>query len=469
MKRIPSHSSFCTPRPLMRHAVHLVALILSLALQACGSSGGDGALANNGQIALVGEYPLGLAYADSSINVSVFREQSISRLSDGSHVAAYYDQHGDVRIDHINKSGLVEVGARLSPRLPAALLADGHCGGSLGRSADGRIHVIYGAHATQPYYASFPEQLLLNGAGPPDIQATPWPRAITYPQFYLENGVLNLWYRADPESAIQHMAYSSLAGAFEPADLLNFSLEDASGAYAYMNQLATQGPKIALSWLYRLPSLDDDLVRNEGLFLALSPDAGQTWSEANGTPISLPVVRGVVSPFLDVPDSQQPLNQTSSAFGPDGRLYLTYYAKNDKGVHQIFLAIVSPDGSMDGVTQVSANVEQFDLLGRGTLVLPLSRPQIAVSENYIHVFYRQDEQIVFASRPTNDGSAAWTYSYFDVGPLGAWEPTFDRDTWLENRHLLVYVQEARQGALDTGEQGEPALARVLVFAERTVH
>jgi hypothetical protein len=121
---------------------------------------------------------------------------------------------------------------------------------------------------------------------------------------------------------------------------------------------------------------------------------------------------------------------------------------------------------MDGTTQVSDNVEQFDLLGRGTLVLPLSRPQIAVSENYVHVFYRQNERIVFASRPTNDKSAAWTYLYFDVGPLGAWEPTFDRDTWLEDRHLFVYVQEARQGLLDTGERGEPTLARVLVFAER---
>lgn len=453
----------------MRHAVHLVALVISLALQACGSSGGEGAPVGSGRIVLVGEHPLGLAYADSAINVSVFREQSISRLSDGSHVAAYYDQHGDVRIDHINKSGLVEVGARLSPRLSAPLLADGHCGISLGRSADGQIHVIYGAHATQPYYASFPEQQLLNGAGPADIQATPWPRAITYPQFYFEHGALNLWYRADPESAIQHMVYSNLAGTFEPADLLTFSLEDASGAYAYMNQLAIRGPKIALSWLYRLPSLDDDLVRNEGLFLALSPDAGQTWSAADGTSISLPVVRGLVSPILDIPSSQQPLNQTASAFGPDDNLYLTYFARNAQGIHQIFLVVVLPDGSMDGITQVSDNAEQFDLLGRGTLVLPLSRPQIAISENYIHIFYRQDERIVFASRPTNDKTAAWSYSYFDVGPLGAWEPTFDRDTWLANRHLFVYVQEARQGLLDTGETGEPKLARVLVFAERAAH
>ncbi len=441
---------------------HVLLIVLGLALASCGGSGSSDQSAGSQPIELVAQHELGLAYADSSVNVSVFREKSILSLPHGEHAVAYYDQYGDVRIDVLSVAGTTRRAARVTPRISDHLLADGHSGISLGRSVDGMIHVLYGAHATPPYYAAFDEDLLRDMPATVEITATLWPMDLTYPQFYNVGSELQLWHRVDPENSVGRMIYDPAGGGFFFDSQVLLTPGDADRVY--MNNLAVQGTNLGLAWVYRLFSTDD-MVRNEGLYIARSSDSGASWSELDGTPMVLPSIRGTVPAVVDVPDSLQPLNQVASAYGPDGWLYVTYYAKNSDGIHQIFLVTVRPDGSTEAPSKVSDNTQAFDLLGRGTLVLPLSRPQIAVSEKYVHVFYRQQDEIVFASRPTANSSAAWIHTRFDAGPLGAWEPTFDRESWRENHQLYLYVQEARQGPLDTGAQGEPTPARVVVFAE----
>jgi hypothetical protein len=436
-------------------------------LGACGGGDSGGSPGTNpvGQqppIVLEATYPLGMAYANSSVNVSIFREQSVLRLSNGIHAVAYYDEAGDVRIDTVDGGGRVAHSLWIEPRLERRLLADGHCAINMGRSSDGKIHVIYGAHVTMPFYAMFDESALQEGA-PEHLQASLWARSITYPQFYNVGGTLQMWFRLEPDTDIHRATYVPGSGGMPLTSQPMLLQDDASLTYPYMNRLAVQGQNVALSWVYRLFS-SDDLVRNEGIFLARSSDGGRTFV-SKGVPLTLPAELGAVTPTLPVPDTQQPLNQTDSTYGPDGRLYLTYYAKDTQGIHQIHLAEFDPGGNLLQAGPVSDSTARFDLTGRGTLVLPLSRPQIVVSDRYIHIVYRQGETLVIASRVTQDPRAPWTYLRLNEGELGAWEPTFSRDTWAIERRLLLYVQYARQGTADTEAVGPPAQAKLYVFRE----
>lgn len=415
----------------------------------------------NSPLLLEAIHTLGLAYASSSINTSVFREQSILQLPSGLLIAAYYDELGDVRLDTVRFNGEVIHSLRIEPRLPPQLLNDGHSVISLGRSVDGLIHAVYGAHGTAPWYAQLPEDALLTGS-PSQVLATQLPWTLTYPQIYRLGEELQLWFRTDPESAIRRITYRPETGWTQNPEAI--LLPDAvTHSYPYMNQLATLGSRVALSWVYRQESIDD-LVRNEGLYLAISTDGGASFTSGSTT-TSIPIEPQIASRALSLSSDTQPLNQTASSFGSDGKIYITYYAMDEKGIHQIQLAEFDPTGRLIGTRVVSDNKASFQLAGRGTLTLPLSRPAIAVSDDFIHIIYRQGELITIASRATSDPTSGWTLTSLDAGELGSWEPTIARDSWTIDRKLILYVQYAAQGAADTAAPTPSSLARLFVLRE----
>lgn len=407
---------------------------------------------------------MGDAWASSSINVSVFREQSVLAVGSGDYLVAYFDHSGDLCLHQLATNGRTVRRIRVLPRLSDALLGDGHCSASLGLSPDGYLHVMYGAHDTFPYYASLSidDFLLLPDAG--SISAVTWPTRMSYPQYYVLGGSLQMWFRADPATEVHRVIYDAATRRWP--DGSETLLTPGSVERVYMNQLAVYGKRVALPWIYRHAS-DDDLVRNEGLWLAWSEDAGKAWSTASGKPLIWPVAWGEQSPLVSFPTDRQPLNQTSSRFGPDGRLYLTCYAKDSAGRHQVMLTIVAPDGQVLGNEAVSDSLATFDLLGRGTLVLPLSRPQIVVSDRFVHVVYRQDKRLVVASRPSaiGPGKGGWRYLRPEMGDLVAWEPSISAMHWEAYGQLVVFVQPAYQGLLDTGLPSPAQRASLYVFSE----
>jgi hypothetical protein len=321
---------------------------------------------------------------------------------------------------------------------------------------------MYGAHDTRPFYASFDrlqlEDVRVNG----EVVATVWPRNISYPQFYRIGNRLEMWFRADPQSEVHRVAYNEVIQAFPlQSELL---LTPGTAERVYMNKLAVAGRTLALSWMYRLFSTDDN-VRNEGMFVVVSHDGGETWFELAGRPVSLPLTRGDVLPVISLPAESNPLNQTTSAFGPDGRFYMTYYAKDMRGIPQLFLAGFGPDGTLQHDLPMTRNTTPFELFGRGTLVLPLSRPQIVVSEKYAHVIYRAGEQMQVSSLDLALGQRLDSVTRVYSQPLGAWEPAVDDDSWREDGSLWVYLQDARQGPLDAAAPGPTGSASLLVFTE----
>ena len=86
------------------------------------------------------------------------------------------------------------------PQISEHLLGNGHCVINLGYSSDEYLHIMYGAHATNPYYISLPiseikKRMFFNSPPEADI----WPEKLTYPQFYLVDNKTLLFYRAQSD------------------------------------------------------------------------------------------------------------------------------------------------------------------------------------------------------------------------------------------------------------------------------
>jgi hypothetical protein len=437
----------------------IVILMLAILASSCGDGSDDATF--NSVISLVRVDELGLAFADSSINASVFREESILRISEHEYFVALYDADGQAQLIQV-RDGVVSARFSVLPRISTPLLGDGHASISLGKSEDGYLHVIYGAHATIPYYARISVELLHGDSGTNVIMAMPLSQVMTYPQFFNVGSQLHLWYREDINGEIQRAIYDASG---EMQEIVPERILEPGGAVSvYVNQLAVAGERMALTWMYRMP-MQDGKVLNEGLYGMVSESPAGGWRAIGGGPLAPPVGRDEALRVLRIPDDRELLNQTSSAFGPDDLLYVTYYSKDDAGIYQIWLAAFDLDQGLRRTWKVSANPTRFDLVGAGTLVLPLSRPRLHVSETMVHVIYRQNDQAVVATVSRAFDSEPVSRLCYQVSQLGAWEPTSSRLHWEKDRLMHVLLQPVRQAPRDQANPGLPTKARVLVFRE----
>ena len=424
-------------------------------------------------IKLVRVIPLGEAYASSTINVSIFRQSAVLTTPKGQFVA-FYDAKGDVRVLALNKRGITKTYTVL-PKLTGRLIQDGHCAINLGYSSDGVLHVIYEAHGTKPYYAP----ISLDKIGPEpyhDIHATIWEETITYPQFYDVDGNLWLMYRHLPNIYVK--IYDAKKQSFEPAyktPLLSYTgLVNQKGASIYIDRMAVRENNLALFWAYRIPPVkaqdkeENCFVVNDGIYFARSNDGGESWVSASGERLSLPISYERINnagKAIDISHSAGLVNQNSSVLGADDRVYEVHQSKDSDGIPQIFLTVFGKDNSIILKEAVSINKDHFNLLGKGTLLLPLSRADVAVSSKMVHVIYRQEDRLIIASKLLKNIDGPWQYFSPKTIPLVGWEPNYDLEAWNKEQKLVIYVQGARQGRSDYGVEGPPSPCYLYEFVE----
>jgi len=418
-----------------------------------------------------GEYPvspdwrvkkiieLGDAFADSTINVSVYRQAAILPIGT-DFLTAFYGASGYVWLRRFNPEGKIVGSIKVLPRIEDRLLSDGHSVVSIGISGDGFIHLTYGAHATPSFQAKIP---ILDTRKTATLRAQLWSDLITYPQYYRIRESLTLFYRVDT-SWFRRSWDESKAKWSLPRIVL-----DGTGTNSvYMDQLGVRDNHIFMSWVYRMPRKNREKVVNKGIYIASSYDAGKSWKDVLGKDLQLPIKMGAASRGINISMDARLMNQNSSWIASNGNAYLAYQSRDSNGIAQIFLAAMKPGNNKICTTTVSQNKVPYDLFGMGTLLLPLSRAEVATSETKIHVIYRKDNQLVLATTDRAAGvcGGKWRYFILPTEPLLGWEPNFDQDTYRAGRGLLLYVQPARQGKRDTAIKGVPATARIYWLTEK---
>lgn len=448
-----------------RHCFIIFPLVIFCFIEACNPGAME---THDAQPLQVTWTPIGQAYANSSINVSVYRCEGLISLPGGARVVSYFDPSGTPSLAYMDDKNRVIRRLSITPQLDSTLLNDGHCSINLGLSSDGFIHVLYGAHCTRPLYAKFPISRIFAEAAEP-ISAALAPLTITYPQFIHHGNELHLWYRRDPEEAIYHLPYNSNKHSFSwpGSQVIPADGESTDAPYPYLDKAGSPTSNWLITWMYRLPmTMTQGRVVNEGIYAAISNDGGQTWVPQGGSIYSSLLQRQTAFRLLDLPLDRGLMNQGNSFCETNGNCFTTLFMKDKNNLYQIHL--LTHGKNAPSLEVVSQNTQSFNLEGAGTLVLPLSRAEVVASPQFIHIIYRLQDHIVISTRRRTNYSI-WKHRTVQAPQgLGAWEPILHREAWEREGRLRLFVQFARQGPKDTAEIGNPAQAYLLEITKEAL-
>lgn len=107
----------------------------------------------------------------------------------------------------------------------------------------------------------------------------------------------------------------------------------------------------------------------------------------------------------------------------------------------------------------------FTLSGRGTKMIPISRPRVAVGrQGGIYYVYRDIDRgsrvsLAYTSNPTG---GTWLVKDLTDFSVDAWEPSYDTNLWSKRKRLHLFVQRTSQG---DGEKVKQSAAQPVYVLE----
>lgn len=397
--------------------------------------------------------PIAEGTARNSVNVAVFRKQSVTTYGDTQY-AAFYNADGNVVLAR-RRLGSDEWEIRKTEL--KGNIRDAHNAINIGVDGEGVLHVAWDHHNNPLNYrrAARPGSLEL-------VESTMTGQAesqVTYPEFHnLPDGDLLFLYR-DGQSGRGNLAINRWDVQTHTWEHLHSKLIDGENQRnAYWQACTDASGTIHLSWVWRE---SPDVATNHDLCYARSIDGGRTWLRSDGQPYMLPITAATAEYAARIPQRHELINQTSMTADEQGRPYIaTYWRPPGARVPQYF--VVYHDGQSWKTSQVSQFNTPFSLSGGGSKRLPLARPQILSRQQdgklKAYVVFRAEERDNRASIAVCDDltSGQWHIRDLTHFSLGQWEPTYDATLWLRDHVLHLFVQKVQQvdaeGLSDLGPQ-----------------
>lgn len=390
------------------------------------------------QAAEVRQSTIGPGWANNSVNVTVFRKNSLV-THDGVQYAAYYDAARYVVLAK-RRLGASEWTVQRSQYQGKA--EDAHNGISIMADGQGYLHVAWDHHDNPLRYArsSEPGGLTL---GAQQAMLGRDEQAVSYPEFYrLPDGDLLFLYR-DGGSGRGSLVMNRYRQAGARWERLQDKLIDGEGQRnAYWQAHADRQGVLHLSWVWRA---SPDVASNHDLAYARSRDGGKSWERSDGKPYQLPVTAASAEYALRIPQRSDLINQTSMAADNSGRPYIaTYWRDAGSAVPQY--RVVFHTGQRWETRTLPLHKTAFSLSGGGTKRIPMARPQLLLAEQGGLLVFRDEERgsKVSVAVIKDFQSFQWSVRDLSDAPVGAWEPTFDSELWKERGILSLFVQNVAQ-------------------------
>lgn len=382
----------------------------------------------------------GEGYGATSVNTAVFRCNSVTSKGNTQFVS-YYDGDGYLTL------GKRKLGKKRFETLRSSYKGkciDAHNIISIGIDGKGYLHVAFNHHNASLQYCvskrpySLELDTLRSMVGRDETR-------LTYPEFYtMDNGDLLFAYRVGKSGQGNLVLNRYDVGKGEWSRVQDNLIDGEGERNAYWQMCVDKKGVIHLSWVWRETS---SVETNHDLCYARSEDGGRTWVKSTGEVYSLPINRSNAEYAFQIPQGSELINQTSMTADKDGNPYIAAYWKESSDKAPQYRLVFKKDGKWI-MREVGSRSDDFSLSGRGTKMIPISRPRIAAdAHDNVYYIYRDRERgsrvsLAYSGDPDK---RVWQVRDLTDFSVDAWEPSIDTDLWRDRELLHIYVQRAAQG------------------------
>lgn len=403
--------------------------------------------------------PVAPGWSNNSVNVTVFRKNSLVTHNDVQFIA-YYDPDGFLTL---GKRNIGEDSWTINKTRYKGNVSDAHNSISIMTDGDGYLHVSWDHHGHPLRYAKgiAPYSLELGEKQP---MTGSLETNVTYPEFLkMPDGDLIFMYR-DGQSGRGNLVMNryNLKSKSWIQIQKNF-IDGENQRNAYWQSCIDDKGTIHLSWVWRETA---DVATNHDLCYARSYDGGVSWENSKGEKYNLPITAAKSEIACPVPQNSELINQTSMVTDAKGNPYIaTYWREQDSDIPQYH--IVYYRGKKWNDLNLGFRKTPFSLKGTGTKRIPVSRPQVVAKikgkSTELSLLFRDEERGGKASVAISKDikKNKWEIRDLTDFSLGSWEPSFDTELWRSKGLLHVFVQKVEQIDGEGKADVEPQMVNVL--------
>lgn len=386
--------------------------------------------------------PVGDGWANNSVNVTVFRKNSLVTYKDTQFIA-YYDNDGFLIL---GKRKLPKGEWILHKTQYTGNVNDAHNSISIMADGDGYLHVSWDHHGHPLRYAKSIAPLSLE-LGDKQPMTGELEENVTYPEFYkMPNGDLIFIYR-DGQSGKGNLVLNRYNVKTKTWNQLQKNLIDGEGKRnAYAQSCIDNQGVIHISWVWRETP---DVATNHDLCYAKSLDGGITWMNSKGEKYTLPIIAETSEYAALIPQNSELINQTAMTTDSKGNPYIaTYWREKNSDIPQYHI-VYNKDNEWK-VMNLNFRNTPFSLKGGGTKRIPISRPQLIVDtkgkNTNLFLLFRDEERDGKVSMAVCQdlNTNKWAIRDLTDFSVGSWEPSFDTELWRNKKQLHIFVQKADQ-------------------------
>ena len=398
---------------------------------------------------------VGEGYSRTSVNTTVFRNNSLVTHGDEQYIG-YYDGDGFLVL---GKRKLDSERWTLHRTQYKGNVKDAHNVISIMVDGKGYLHAAFDHHGHPLNYCRglAPGSLEL---GEKEPMTGIDEGNVTYPEFYLlADGNLLFVYRSGSSGRgnLVMNAYDVKSRKWHRVQDVLIDGEDERNAYWQL--CVDERGTLHLSWVWRETW---HVETNHDLCYARSFDNGATWYRSDGEKYELPIRAANAEYACLIPQGSELINQTGMSADAEGNPYIaTYWRDADDIVPQY--RMVWHDGRQWHSRAVSRRCTPFSLKGGGTKMIPMARPRVVVDKGEIFYLFRDEERgsRVSLARARKAADDEWSVSDLTDFSVDAWEPSFDTELWKREHRLHLFVQQTKQGDGERTMEIEPQPVYVL--------
>ncbi len=380
-------------------------------------------------------------WANNTVNVTVFRKNSLVSFGDTQFVS-FYDKDKYVVIGKRNITSSKWMLQRTNFK---GNTNDAHNIISIMVDGDGFLHIAWDHHNNPLHYA--------RSVSPGSLQMQTFPMTgihedkLSYPEFYkLKNGNLLFFYR-DGGSGQGNMMINTYDATTKKWSKLQDNLIDGQGKRnAYWQTCVGENGFIHVSWVWRE---SPDVSSNHDMCYAVSKDGGISWQKSTGEKYALPITAATAEYACVIPQKSELINQTSMFADANGNPYIaTYWRDSGSQIPQYHIVYLNKSGWQ--TQNLGFRKTAFSLSGAGTKKIPISRPQIIAWPNKktlaTAVIFRDEELGGKVSIATcaDINKPNWQINNLTETSVGSWEPSYDTELWKSKKILHLFLEKTEQ-------------------------